>query len=127
MTSPPKPAAAAAPGYLTREQILGVDDRQYEDVPVPEWGGTVRVRGLQGNERDRWETSLLDKKNQIRENPRAKLVQLCIIDERGQLLFSREDIAALGRKSAAALSRVFDVAQRLSGLTDEDMEELEGE
>ncbi|WP_327587038.1 hypothetical protein OHA25_08505 [Nonomuraea sp. NBC_00507] len=126
-TDTPTAAAAAAPVYLTREQILGVDDRQFEDVPVPEWGGTVRVRGLQGNERDRWETSLLDKKNQIRENPRAKLVQLCIIDERGQLLFSREDISALGRKSAAALSRVFEVAQRLSGLTDADMEELEGE
>ena len=113
--------------YLTRDAILGVDDRQFEDVAVPEWGGTVRVRGLQGNERDRWETTLLDKKNQIRENPRAKLVQLCIIDERGQLLFSKEDIAALGRKSAAALARVFEAAQRLSGLTDEDMEELEGE
>ncbi|MFD8556622.1 hypothetical protein ACFV1N_04925 [Streptosporangium canum] len=113
--------------YLTRDAILGVDDRQFDDVAVPEWGGTVRVRGLQGNERDRWETTLLDKKQQIRENPRAKLVQMCIIDERGQLLFSKEDIAALGRKSAAALARVFEVAQRLSGLTDEDMEELEGE
>lgn len=113
--------------YLTRDEILGVDDRLYEDVPVPEWGGTVRVRGLQGNERDRWETTLLDKRQQIRENPRAKLVQMCIIDDRGQLLFSREDIAALGRKSAAALSRVFEVAQRLSGLDDKDMEELEGE
>ena len=37
------------------------------------------------------------------------------------------DIAALGRKSSAALNRVFEAAQKLSGLTDEDVDELVGE
>ncbi|MFG1873393.1 hypothetical protein ACGFIV_00970 [Sphaerisporangium sp. NPDC049003] len=114
--------------FLTAEQILEVDDRQWEDLPVPEWGGKVRVRGLQGTERDRFEASLLDSKGRAKiENARAKLAQLCLVDPKtGQLLFSKEQIAALGRKSAAALQRVFELAQKLSGLTDEDMEELEG-
>jgi hypothetical protein len=33
-------------------------------------------------------------------------------------------VEALGKKSAAALNRVFEVAQRLSGITDDDVEEL---
>lgn len=36
------------------------------------------------------------------------------------------DVKALGRKSALALNRVFEVAQRINGLTEEDMEELAG-
>jgi hypothetical protein len=39
-------------------------------------------------------------------------------------LFTDEDVAALGQRSAAALERVFDAASRLSGLSAEDMEEL---
>jgi len=115
------------PKYLTADDILAADDRLFEDVPVPEWGGVVRVRGLSGAERDKFEASILDSKGRVRaRNVRAKLAQLCMVDESGRPLFAEDQIDALGRKSAAALSRVFDVAQRLSGLTDQDMEELEG-
>lgn len=124
----PVDAPPAAVGYLSADDIMAVDDRQWEDKFIPEWGGTVRVRGLQGNERDKFEASLMDSKGRARvENGRAKLAQLCLVDAKtGQLLFSKEQITALGRKSSAALQRVFELAQKLSGLTDEDMEELEG-
>ena len=36
----------------------------------------------------------------------------------------RRRIVALGAKSAAALDRIYDVATRLSGITDEDVEEM---
>ncbi|MGW4641804.1 hypothetical protein ACWEN6_25020 [Sphaerisporangium sp. NPDC004334] len=117
-----------ATGYLTRDQILAADDRVYEDVPVPQWGGTVRVRSLTGRERDKFEAGLLDKSGAPRVlGARAKLAQLSMVDERGQLVFGEEDVRALSLKSAAALQQVFETAQRLSGLTDKDMEELEGE
>ncbi|GAA1015902.1 hypothetical protein Aple_010770 [Acrocarpospora pleiomorpha] len=122
------PAAAARPALLTAGQIMATDDRAYEDVPVPEWGGTVRVRSLTGTERDRFEQSLVGKNNQLRnENFRAKLAQLTLVDELGQLLFSKDQISALGRKSSAALARVVEVASKLSGLSEDDLEELEGE
>jgi len=57
-------------------------------------------------------------------NVRARLCAISIVDETGKRMFSDEDVRALGRKSAAALDRVFAAAQRLSGLTDEDVEEL---
>jgi hypothetical protein len=43
--------------YLTRDAILQAPDLQGEDVAVPEWGGTVRVRGLSGAQRDAYEAS----------------------------------------------------------------------
>jgi hypothetical protein len=113
---------------LTRDQILAADDITTEDVEVPEWGGTVRVRGMSGTERDAFEAASLKGKGKNRDvnlaNLRARLVAASIVDEQGQKLFDARDVAALGRKSAAALGRVFDVAQRLAGLSDEDVDEL---
>lgn len=113
---------------LNRAAILAAPDLKYEEVPVPEWGGTVRVRGMTGSERDAWELRCA----RSRETPspddhiRASLVAYTIVDENGNRLFSDEDIAALGAKSAAAVTRVYDVASRLSRVTKGDIEELKG-
>lgn len=114
---------------LSREQILDAPDRKTEDVDVPEWGGTVRVRSLSGAERDAYEAGIVqlrgDGSRKITlANARARLVALTVCDEGGNRLFSEADVTALGEKSAAALERVFDVARRLSRLSDEDVEEL---
>jgi hypothetical protein len=113
---------------LTRQQILEVEDIKTEDVEVPEWGGTVRVRGLSGTGRDAWETEMFGKdgKSTTLENARAKLVSRCLVDEEGQLIFTGADITALGKKSAVALDRVFTVCKRLNGIGKEDLDEIVG-
>ena len=107
---------------------MQADDLAHENVDVPEWGGTVRVRTLTGFERDAFEQSVITRRGKQvdmnLENLRAKLAALTIVDEDGERLFSEADVQALAQKSAAALSRVFTVAQRLNGLTNEDVEEL---
>ncbi len=114
--------------YLTRDEILQADDLEMEVVKVPEWGGEVLVRGLTGTERDAFEGSIITLKGKQSsmnmQNVRAKLVARSIVDEYLERLFSDADVEALGKKSAAALDRVFSVAQRLSGVSDEDVEEL---
>lgn len=118
----------AASGYLSREAILAADDLGFEDVAVPEWGGTVRIRALSGTERDKFEASIAGNGKRLRlDNVRAKLVVTCAVDAEGNPLFGTADIVQLGRKSAAALDRVFEAAKKLSGLTDEDVDELLGE
>lgn len=115
-------------GFLDRAAILAVQDVQTEELYVPEWGGKLRVRGLTGKQRDDFETSITVGKGKNQEintkNARAKLVVLCVVDETGAQLFSSSDVIALGQKSASALQRVFDLCRKLSGLTDDDMEEL---
>lgn len=112
---------------LSREQILEAQDLTIEEVQVPEWGGSVYVRSLSGKGRDKFDASRFKLVNNrvemIHENTRAVLLALSLCDQDGGLLFSEADVKALGEKSASALDRVFEVAQRLSGLRAKDMEE----
>lgn len=122
----------AAKKYLNKAEILAQDDLKYEDIQIPEWGGAwVRVRTLNASERDRFEASTVTRRGKSvttnLENIRARLCLLCLVDENGERLFQEEDTFPLGGKSAAALDRIFTVAQRLNGLRDADVEELAGE
>ena len=114
---------------LTRQEILSIRDIRTETVFVPEWGGAVKIRALTGKERDAWETALfqIDGKNvkMNKENLRAKLVALTVVDEAGQRLFTEADVEALGSKSASALDRIYQASQKLSGLTPDDIKEME--
>ena len=115
--------------FLTKAQILAAKDIETETVAVPEWGGEVRVRGLSAAERDGFEEQVVKREGKrtrvILKDVRAKLAALCMVDEDGVRMFSDAEVGELTRKSAAALERVFKVAQRLSGITDDDVEELE--
>lgn len=99
-----------------------------ETVDVPELGGVVTVRGLSAAERDAFERSMWVQKGKHRElnltNIRARLVALCVVDEAGQCLFTEADVPALGQVRADIMDRLFTMAQRLSGLRDEDVSEL---
>jgi hypothetical protein len=114
--------------YLTRKAILEAQDLPTEDVEVSGWGGVVRVRGLTGAERDAYERELFNIRGKSMElnldNARAKMVARAVIDENGKRLFSDDDVRELGKKSGAALEMVFQVARRLSGMNETDIEEL---
>jgi len=112
---------------LTREQILGADDLPREKVEVPEWGGSVYVRTMTAAERDAFEQSLVGDGNTVQlSNVRARLAALTMVDVGGKRLFSDADVEALGQKSAAALTRIVEVAQRLNRLQPDDIEDLAG-
>lgn len=118
-------------GFLTRDALLAAPDIEYDSMEVPEWGGSVRLKMLTSRERDAYEASCLRKRHDGTKefdarNVRAKLVALCLVDEAGNRLLQEEDIAALGRKSAKALSRVFDRCSAMNGLGAEDVKSLEG-
>ena len=113
---------------LNKEQILNADDLQIETVEVPEWSGSVCVRTLSGAERDSFEESLFTGIGKDRQtkmaNVRARLCGLVICDEKGNRLFTAADIERLGKKSCRPLDRIYEVAQRLSGISDTDVEEM---
>lgn len=113
---------------LTREQILAATDSVIETVSVPEWGGSVGVKTLTGAEKDSWEEGRQKKDGSFNlNNVRASLVAVAACDADGNKLFSLQDVVDLGNKSARALDRVFQAAKKLNGVTDEDLDELEGE
>lgn len=106
---------------LTADAILTADDKSTADVDVPEWGGTVRVRALSGDERDGYEASnTIEKGDTLERNPigtRARLVVRACIDADGKRLFADNQAGVLGQKSAAVLDRLWDKIAELSGMT----------
>lgn len=113
---------------LTRELILSANDRKTETVSVPEWGGDVIVSVMSGEQRDAYESMIMSvdakgKAVQRLENLRAKLVACCVVDESGNLIFQADDVVLLGRKSAAALQRVYDAAVRINRVTEDGVED----
>jgi hypothetical protein len=114
--------------FLSRDDILDAQDAKTVEVPVPEWDGVVLVKALNGEERDRYESSLLVMRNgtaQLRlQNAKASLVALAVVDESGKKLFTLEDVKLLGKKSASALDRIATVASNLAGLSEGDVTQL---
>ncbi|MBI5964940.1 MAG: hypothetical protein HY863_15785 [Chloroflexi bacterium] len=116
---------------LSKSSILAAQDLPFENVDVPEWGGTVRVIGLNAKDAQRYSSRLvvinpLDGKVQKLklDTVMTDLLVRTIVDENNDPLFSEDDIEALGKKSAQVLTRLFEVAQRLSGLGDSSAKEI---
>lgn len=105
-----------------RDLILSADDLKRERVDIPEWpGATVFVRMMTASERDRFESAHL--KSPERDF-RARLAVATVCDEQGQAVFTEADIPALGAKSSAALTRIFEAAAKLNKMGKEDYEDL---
>ncbi|MFJ9662863.1 hypothetical protein ACIRPR_33550 [Streptomyces griseoflavus] len=117
---------------LSKDQITKADDRLWEDVDVPEWGGTVRLLGMSGTERNAYQSSLvvLGPNGSVQRmnmaDQLAKLVAKCLVDENFERLFTDKEVRALGAKNGAVLERLGETCQRLSGLRKKDMEAAEG-
>ncbi len=103
-------------GLLNKSDILGAEDLRHEDVPVPAWGGSVRVRVMTGAERDEFR-SVVQSENGV---PVGKffvsLLAATLIDETGARMFSMDEIDQLAEKSAASIDLAAAVAMRLNGL-----------
>jgi hypothetical protein len=126
---------------LTRDQILGAKDTEFEDVPVPEWAralgipmedAKVRIQSGTGDDKDTFEASCIKERRDGRKvtkeahmaKARAKLVAMAAVDETGKRIFIPGDVDLLGKKNAAALDRCFKVAMRLWGMTEDEVENL---
>lgn len=116
--------------FLGRDEILDVDDIVTHVVPVPEWGPkvAVRLKVLSAIERDAFEASTVTTKGGRQKpnlaNLRARLVARCMVDANGNRVFESGDVARLGKKSSAALDRLFAKCQEINGFSEKDIEEL---
>ena len=116
---------------LSKEQLLAATTAEQlprETVDIPELGGAVIVLGMTGAQRDAWERSLVVGRGKRRDvntdNVRAKLAVRCLVNEQGQRLFTDGDAPALGNLRVDVLNRIYEAAQRVCGVSDEDIDEL---
>lgn len=104
-----------------RAAILGSDDLPREPVDVP-WklnGTKLYVRALRANEKDEYYAETMKTGEFVwKAGLTATLLVKVIVTEDGERVFSDADAEALGGKEAGALSDLFAVAMRLSGMTE---------
>lgn len=100
--------------FLTAEEILGADDLKPREVEVPEWGGSVLMRPMTGEEA----ISLVGE-GVNRGQVAFRVVSMTLVREDGSRLFTDEQLEALKLRSAAALLRLQKKAMELNQLTDE--------
>ena len=117
--------------YATKDAFFaGPIQRQTEVVKIPGIGNVI-VKGMTAKERDQYETSCIVQRNGKRNfnliDARAKLVMLTVVDEKGDRLFEASDISRLSGMPASVIDKLFTAAQKLSGISDDDMDDLGGE
>jgi len=118
---------------LSREEILSGRSLKHEDVEVPELGGSVRVYELAPRQRMdfvRWMKARgVDEGLEAVDalaiaDVRERLVAMSLRDEAGALLFSEDDVPALGAMlSEEVLQRLAERARYMSGMGDAAIEE----
>mgnify|MGYP006883108143 CR=1 FL=1 len=113
---------------LNREAFLRPAEVPVELVEIPELGGSIKVRGMTARQRSEFEkqfqtASGKQSKTRIAE-VRERLVVACCVNDDGSLMFSEEDISAIGNQAAGVVERIVNVAQRLCGMSNTDVEEL---
>lgn len=110
---------------LTKEQIDKADDLKREKVSVPEWGGHVYVRMLDGDQRGEIEeiTQGVNGKAGVTRDLRSRLSAMAMCDDKGVLLYDIAGIKTLGKKCSLALDRVFEAALKINKMGADDIEE----
>jgi len=109
-----------------RDGILGADDLPREKLETPEWEPDVPfvwVRGLTGAERDKWDSSLMERGrdgNRVAKlggkDVRAKFCTMVLVDEEGKQIFALAEAPLLGKKSAVVIERIWRLGRELSGM-----------
>jgi hypothetical protein len=126
--------------YLSRDEILKIQDVRAEDVKVEAWGNrVVRVRALTASEASWYRAeqirAIADELREGKQGPanvlalvgqaaragelRVRLVRMCCIDTVNQPLFEESDEPALGAMSDEAIDRIAATVLRLSKITPE--------
>ena len=111
---------------MTGKDILELDDRQYEDVEVPEWHRAIRIRSLSLGDRLRVEAlTPAGASGDVWLLFQTTVVQLSATNGDGNLLFTADDVPALADKNPLAINRIFWAAIRINKMRAEDVEELQ--
>lgn len=100
---------------LNREAIEAAVDLPRETVACPEWGGDVTVTAITARERIQLSQQLKDKPSEVA----LVWTAYCLVDETCQRIFPDAWAGAevLAKKSSAVVERLFEVVDRLNGLT----------
>jgi hypothetical protein len=109
---------------LTVDQILSAQDKPVEEVPVPEWGGSVFVRRLSAHESIDFVVAMRaatgDEANVAKGRLAASLAAF-LCDEVGRPIATLQQAHAIAAKSAAAVNRIVQAGNLLNATDERDV------
>jgi len=112
---------------LNKEAIFAAEDSDTITLDVPEWGGSIRLRPMTGQQRAEWEywaTKRADKNGDSDfRGIRERLIISCVVDDDGKPLFDAGDLDELAQKNAMVLDRISDKCQEISGMKTDSVED----
>ena len=119
--------------YMTKEEIFNRIKTCFEtiEVPVDELGkGTIfKLKALSGADYDNYQRMLSDKTGPSGISDTSEMrpfaLQMSIIDEEGNLLFSKDDIAKINELPSTVLDRIFVEMAKLNGMDEAALEQAE--
>lgn len=111
---------------ISREQLLRPVPVEKEKVFIPELDDHVWVKGMTAAGRSKFERQFQtstgkSNKRKVAEI-RERMVVACCCTEDGTQLFAEDDIEVIGKQPIAMIERIVNVAQRLCGMSNEDVE-----
>lgn len=113
---------------LNREQLLKPVSIPREKVELPELGGSIWIRGMSAADRSKFENNFQTASGKSNKRKmaevRERLLVACCCTEDGSPMLTEKDIEALGKQPIHLVERMVTVAQRLCGMSNEDVELL---
>jgi hypothetical protein len=112
---------------LTKMQILAANDMKLKPVVVPEWPdedgkpGTVYLRVMAVGERDAYEVNW-KKSNGTPDDFRTTYLARVLCNERGERLFSDDEMHLLKTKSGRVCHRLWSEAMAHNSIDEEDIQ-----
>ena len=110
------------------DDIILADKKPLKAVEVPDWGLTVYIKQLTVGERDSYESEIFnaskERKGALMDDPRSKFLFRTLCDSEGKPLC--KEYSQLKSLSSRPMELLFQEAQKVNRLTDEDIEELSG-
>jgi hypothetical protein len=97
---------------LKFDDVIAVDDLQFRDVEVPEWGGTVRLRALSAAEAKKFNEG--NDQSAYKRESALQLVALAMVDEEGNRVIKPENLEAFRKKSVKVIMRLATIATELN-------------
>jgi len=113
---------------LNRDTVLSATDLEVRILDVPEWGGQIRLKTMDGTRRDMFDAEL--QKRRISDNEvdiremKALLLVLTAVDDSDQMIFELRDVKELNKKSGAVLDRLWDDIRQMNGIGQSNLEEM---
>jgi len=109
---------------LNKHQIAIAKDLKEEIVPMPEWGGDIKIRVLSVKEQLEFDNFM--SKNQDSQDAAIYLIVKSCINEDGSLMFddNEQDLELLRQKNASSILKLFKHIMDLNKQQPDDIEKL---